>query len=71
MLTDLKTNDQFILSHCVLRCIVIFDREYMKHNHSASMIKQFVSKARGSMNSQIELIKYAQLLWRNSSRGKI
>ena len=33
MLTDLKTKDQFILCPCELRCIVIFDREYVKHNH--------------------------------------
>ena len=35
----------------------------MKHNHSASMTKQFVSEARGSMTPSVRIInsiKYAQ-----------
>ena len=53
----------------------------MKHNHSASMTKQFVSEARGSMTPSVrivDLIKYAHaghmifiIIWWHLSQNKV
>ena len=55
--------------------------KYMKHNHSASMTKQFVSEARGSMTPSVrivDLIKYAHaghmifiIIWWHLSQNKV
>ena len=71
----LKTNLFYVLEHLGVLWYLI--ASMWSITTTASMTKQFVSKAQGSMNCQIDLIKYAQtshlitiILW-HSSRGKM